>query len=245
MRNTWRKEHAPGRDRLQIIPMKGKILIADDETRIRILVSDFLEAEGYEVIAAKDGQEALDLFYQHKDCKLIILDVMMPHYDGFEVAKELRPLTDTPILMLTAKTSDQDELQGFNLGVDDYIRKPFSPKILVARVNALFSRVYGNKASFEKGRLHIDVDQHLVFLDDTTIDLSQTEFQLLLYLVENEGIVLSRDQILYKVWGFDYDGTERTVDTHMNRLRKKLEQVTDYIQTVRGAGYRFEVIEKN
>ncbi len=221
--------------------MKSKILIADDETRIRVLVSDFLEAEGYEVITAANGQEALDLFYKHRDCKLIILDVMMPFYDGFEVAKELLPLTDAPILMLTAKTSDQDELRGFNLGIDDYIRKPFSPKILVARVNALFSRVYGNNTTLIKGRLHIDVDQRIVYLDDMAIDLSQTEFQLLLYLAENEGIVLSRDQILYKVWGFDYDGTQRTVDTHMNRLRKKLEKVTSYIQTVRGIGYRFEV----
>lgn len=221
--------------------MKGKILIADDETRIRILVSDFLEAEGYEVITAKDGQEALDLFYANKDCKLIILDVMMPYFDGFEVAAEIRPLTDTPILMLTARTAETDELRGFNLGVDDYVRKPFSPSILVARVNALFTRVYGNSNEMDKGLIHFQIDQQRISIAGQTNELSQTEFQLLYYLAENEGIVLSRDQILYKVWGFDYEGTERTVDTHMNRLRNKLGKATDYIQTVRGAGYRFEV----
>lgn len=221
--------------------MKGKILIADDETRIRILVSDFLEAEGYEIITAKDGQEALDMFYEHKDCKLIILDVMMPFYDGFQVAEEIRPLTDTPILMLTARTAETDELRGFKLGVDDYVRKPFSPTILVARVNALFSRVYGNSRELDKGMIHFQLDQKRIQVDDAAVDLSTTEFQLLYYLAENEGIILSRDQILYKVWGFDYEGTERTVDTHMNRLRNKLGKATEYIQTVRGAGYRFEV----
>ncbi|MDH8678108.1 response regulator transcription factor [Fusibacter bizertensis] len=221
--------------------MKGKILIADDETRIRILVSDFLEAEGYDVITAKDGQEALDLFYAHKDCKLIILDVMMPFYDGFQVVEEIRPLTDTPILMLTAKSTDQDELTGFKLGVDDYVRKPFSPTILVARVNALFSRVYGDYETLEKGIIHFLLKQKKITIENQDIELSHTEFQLLYYLAENEGIVLSRDQILYKVWGFNYEGTERTVDTHMNRLRNKLGKAMEYIQTVRGMGYRFEV----
>ncbi len=221
--------------------MKKKILIADDESRIRILVTDFLESEGYEVISASDGKQALDLFYENEDCKLMILDVMMPYYDGFQIVKEIRSLTKIPILMLTARTSDYDELQGFHLGVDDYIRKPFSPKILVARINALFDRTYGEYKLIEKGRLQIQISRHLVIIDHETINLSQTEFQLLLYLVENEGIVLSREQILYKVWGLDYDGTERTVDTHMNRLRNKLEQVSSYIQTIRGFGYRFEV----
>jgi DNA-binding response OmpR family regulator len=222
--------------------MKGKILLADDETRIRILVSDFLEAEGYEVITAKDGHEALDLFYQHKDVKLVILDVMMPFYDGFQVAREIRPLSNTPILMLTAKTSEIDELKGFTLGVDDYIRKPFSPSILVARINALFTRVYGHSEEIRKGCIQLDLTKHQVKIDDKCVDLSQTEFDLLLYLAENEGIVLSRDQILYKVWGFDYEGTERTVDTHMNRLRNKLGTACDYVRTVRGFGYKFEVI---
>lgn len=222
--------------------MKGKILIADDEARIRILVSDFLENEGYEVIEAKDGQEALDLFYQHQDCQLIILDVMMPFYDGFDVVKEIRPLTDTPILMLTARTAENDELRGFNLGVDDYVRKPFSPTILVARVNALFSRVYGQAQELTKGIIHFELDKHLVFIDHQLTELSQTEFQLLRYLAENESIVLTRDQILYKVWGYDYEGTSRTVDTHMNRLRNKLGPATEYIQTVRGIGYKFQVM---
>lgn len=222
--------------------MKGKILIADDETRIRILISDFLEAEGYQVINAKDGQEALDLFYKHKDLKLIILDVMMPFYDGFEVLEEIRPLTTRPILMLTAKTAETDELKGFKLGVDDYVRKPFSPSILVARVNALFTRVYGNSQEITKGVISFFVDQHKVTIDDKTIEFSQTEFQLLYYMAENEGMVLSRDQILYKIWGFDYEGTERTVDTHMNRIRNKMGIASDYIKTVRGFGYKFEVI---
>ena len=221
--------------------MKGKILIADDETRIRILVSDFLEAEGYNVVAAKDGQEALDLFYTHKDCKLIILDVMMPFYDGFQVVEEIRPLTDSPILMLTARATDNDEIKGFTLGVDDYIRKPFSPTILVARVNALFSRVYGNSETLEKGVICFLIKQNKITVDGQGVELSTTEYQLLYYLAENEGIVLSRDQILYKVWGFDYEGTARTVDTHMNRLRNKLGKAMEYIQTVRGMGYRFEV----
>lgn len=222
--------------------MKGKILIADDETRIRILVSDFLEEEGYEVISAKDGQEALDLFYKHKDCKLIILDVMMPFYDGFQVAKEIRPLTKTPILMLTARTAEADELKGFTLGVDDYVRKPFSPTILVARVNALFSRVYGDSQELVKGIINFNLAKHTVAIDGSPIELSQTEFQLLYYMAENEGIVLNRDQILYKVWGFDYEGTARTVDTHMNRLRNKLGPAMEYVKTVRGFGYKFEVI---
>jgi DNA-binding response OmpR family regulator len=222
--------------------MKGKILIADDETRIRILISDFLEVEGYEVITAKDGQEALDQFYRHKDLKLIILDVMMPFYDGFEVLEEIRPLTATPILMLTAKTAETDELKGFKLGVDDYVRKPFSPSILVARVNALFTRVYGNNEEITKGDITFFLDQHKVVMNDETIDFSQTEFQLLFYMAENEGMVLSRDQILYKIWGFDYEGTERTVDTHMNRIRNKLGSATEYIKTVRGYGYKFEVV---
>lgn len=224
--------------------MNGKILIADDESRIRILVSDFLEAEGYEVITANDGQEALDLFYENKDCKLIILDVMMPHYDGFEIVEEIRPLTKVPILMLTARTAETDEIRGFKLGVDDYVRKPFSPTVLVARVNTLFTRIYGDSQTMTKGLIEMALDRHVITVDGDTTELSQTEFQLLQYLAENEGIVLSREQILYKVWGFDYEGTERTVDTHMNRLRNKLGKATDYIQTVRGFGYRFEVTGK-
>lgn len=222
--------------------MKGKILIADDETRIRILVGDFLEAEGYQVISAKDGQEALDLYYEHTDCKLIILDVMMPYYDGFEIVEEIRPLTKTPILMLTARTAETDELRGFQLGVDDYVRKPFSPTILVARVNTLFSRVYGDSNEMEKGMVRFELDHHKVTIDHEPVDLSQTEYNLLHYMAENEGIVLSREQILYKVWGFDYEGTERTVDTHMNRLRNKLGKAMGYLKTVRGYGYQFEVI---
>lgn len=223
--------------------MKGKILVADDESRFRLLIRDFLENDGYEVITAKDGQEALELFYAHKDCQLIILDVMMPFYDGFQVVEEIRPLTKTPILMLTARTAEADELRGFTLGVDDYVRKPFSPTILVARVNTLFTRVYGDSQELSRGLISLQLDQHEVTVDTVPINLSQNEFQLLYYLAENEGIVLSRDQILYKVWGFDYEGTERTVDTHMNRLRNKLGPAMDYIKTVRGFGYKFEVIQ--
>lgn len=221
--------------------MNGKILIADDETRIRILVSDFLESEGYEVITAKDGQDALDKIYANKDLKLIILDVMMPFYDGFQIVEEVRPLIKAPILMLTARTAETDELKGFTLGVDDYVRKPFSPSILVARVNSLFTRVYGTSNEIRKGILTISLEHHHVSIHETPLDLSHTEFQLLCYLAENEGIALSRDQILYKVWGYDYEGTERTVDTHMNRLRNKLNDATNYIKTVRGFGYKFEV----
>lgn len=222
--------------------MKGKILIADDEPRIRILIVDFLEAEGYEVITAKDGQEALDQFYGNKDIKLIILDIMMPFYDGFQVLEEIRPLTDIPVLMLTAKTAETDELKGFKLGVDDYVRKPFSPSIIVARINALFTRVYGNSNKLTKGAIIFFIDEHKLLVNHEEIEFSQTEFQLLYYMAENEGMVLSRDRILYKIWGFDYEGTERTVDTHMNRIRKKLGIATDYIKTVRGYGYKFEVI---
>lgn len=233
---------APGnRKREKGSRMKGKILIADDEARIRILVRDFLEADGYTVITAKDGKEALAQFYRHQDCQLIILDVMMPFSDGFQVLEEIRPLTRVPVLMLTAKTSEIDELQGFHLGVDDYVRKPFSPTILVARINALFSRVYGSNQAFTKGRIHFQLDQHQITVDGNPVNLSRTEFQLLHYLAENEGIVLSREQLLYKVWGYDYEGTERTVDTHLNRLRNKLEGTKEYIQTVRSIGYKFEV----
>lgn len=220
--------------------MNGKILIADDENRIRILVRDFLEEAGYEVIEAKDGQEALDLFYDNRDTKLVILDVMMPFYDGFEVAEELKQQTKVPVLMLTARNAETDELKGFTIGVDDYVRKPFSPTILVARVNALFARVYGTGDEVEKGLIRLSLSGHSVSVGGAGISLSQREYELLHYLMENEGMVLSRDQILYKVWGYDYEGTARTVDTHMNRLRNKIGIAGTYIRTVRGFGYKFE-----
>lgn len=223
--------------------MKGKILIADDESKMRLLVSDFLEDEGYEVLQAKDGEIALDLIYKNPDIQLIILDIMMPKVDGFEVAEEIKDLMSIPILMLTARTAEKDELRGFKLGIDDYIRKPFSPGVLVARVNALFTRVYGNSTVIEKGMLTFLLDNHTVLLNNEPLNFSQREFSLLYYLAENNGIILSREQIIYKVWGYDYQGTDRTIDTHMNRIRIKLGDASKYVMTVRGLGYKFEVIE--
>ncbi len=221
--------------------MTYKILIADDEERIRILVADFLKREDYIIIEAKDGQEAIDLFYEDPSIHLLILDVMMPYFNGYEVLSEVRKLSSVPVIMLTAKNSEQDELKGFNEGADEYITKPFRPSILVARVKSILSRVYGNNEAVSFGCLKIDQQKHHVSVNDLTITLSQTEYNLLLYLVGNLGNVLNRDQILNNVWGYDYYGTSRTVDTHMNRLRDKLLEAGSYIQTVRGYGYKFEV----
>lgn len=223
--------------------MGKRILIADDESRMRILVSDFLKHEGYEIIEAKDGREALDLFIEEPSIHLVILDIMMPHMNGLEVCEEIRKVSHVPIIMLTAKTSERDELIGFNKGVDEYITKPFSPSILVARVNALIKRSYGEATFIEKGRLFIDSEQHEVRVLDEVIELSQTEYKLLFFLMENDNKVLSRDQILNYVWGYDYCGTDRTVDTHMNRLRTKLKEAGIYVKTIRGYGYKFEVTE--
>jgi two-component system response regulator ResD len=219
-----------------------KILIADDEARMRKLVSDFLKKEGYEVVEADDGKQALQLFNDTPDFKLVILDVMMPGYDGWTVCREIRKNSPVPIIMLTARSEENDELFGFDLGADEYITKPFSPMILVARVQALIRRV-GNGAKCTKvyNGMEIDESGRVVRIDDEKIDLSPKEFELLVYLAMNEGIALSREQILNSVWDYDYFGDARTVDTHIKKLRLKLGGKADCIQTVRGLGYKFEV----
>jgi DNA-binding response OmpR family regulator len=223
--------------------MKKKILIADDEIRMRILISDFLINEGYDIIEAADGKEALDKFVNEPTIHLVILDIMMPFLTGWEVCAHIRKISKVPVIMLTAKNAENDELYGFKKGTDEYIKKPFSPSILVARVNALIDRTYGDRSILISGPLRIDTDKHIVKVHGDIIDLSTTEYKLLLYMIDNEGNVLSREQLITKVWGYDYDGTDRTVDTHMNRLRMKLKEYGNYIKTVRGYGYKFEVIE--
>ncbi len=222
---------------------KIRILIADDESRMRKLVSDFLIKEGYEVTEASDGNEALDRFYEDKGISLIILDVMMPGVDGFEVCREIRSQSQVPIIMLTAKGDERDELQGFNLGVDEYISKPFSPKILVARVNALLRR--SNKLDVEEkleaGGIVLDKTAHTVTIDGKAVELSFKEFELLTYFMENQSVALSREKILNNVWNYDYFGDARTIDTHVKKLRSKIGDKGDYIKTIWGMGYKFEV----
>lgn len=223
--------------------MNKKILIAEDEIRMRILVSDFLTMENYDILEAEDGRQAINIFMKNPDIHLVILDVMMPYYNGWEVCQEIRNVSNVPIIMLTAKNKEPDELNGFKFGADEYITKPFSPSIFVARVNALIKRTYCNLDQDEiiKGCLSINVNQHKVIMNKTPIELSQTEYNLLLYLIQNEGQVFTRDQLLNGVWGYDYQGTDRTIDTHINRLRIKLKECGHYIQTIRGYGYKFEV----
>ena len=220
-----------------------KILVVDDESRMRKLVKDFLEREGHIIIEAADGMEAMDIFYENKDIALIILDVMMPRMDGWQVCREVRALSQVPIIMLTARGEERDELQGFELGVDEYISKPFSPKILVARVNAILKR--GRAAASEDlidaGVIVIDKAAHLVKIDDVPIDLSVKEFELLTYFVENQKMALSREKILNNVWDYDYFGDARTIDTHVKKLRSKLGEKGNYIKTIWGMGYKFEV----
>ncbi|MFA9423532.1 MAG: response regulator transcription factor [Sedimentibacter sp.] len=223
--------------------MKKKILIADDEMRMRVLISDFLINEGYEIIEAADGNEALEKFTKEPTIHLVILDIMMPYLTGWEVCEEIRKISKVPIIMLTAKNAENDELYGFKKGTDEYIKKPFSPSILVARVNALMERTYGDNSLLIKALIAIDTEKHIVKCDGEIIDLSITEYKLLLYMIDNEDNVLSREQLISKVWGYDYDGTDRTVDTHINRLRIKLKESGNYIKTVRGYGYKFEVTE--
>jgi len=226
-----------------VVDMSGvKILLVDDELRMRKLVSDFLKRNGYAVSEAEDGKRALELFYSTPDIKLVILDVMMPELDGWSVCSEIRKSSSVPVIILTARSEEADELFGFDLGADEYITKPFSPMILMARVQALLRRtVNGTKniKSFEG--LEIDETGREVKVDGESIDLSPKEFELLLYLANNQGIALSRDQILNSVWDYDYFGDERTVDTHIKKLRLKLGEKGDYIQTIRGLGYKFEV----
>lgn len=223
---------------------KVKILVVDDEPRMRKLVRDFLVKKDYEVIEAGDGEEALDVFYAQKNIALIILDVMMPKMNGWEVCREIRDSSKVPIIMLTAKGDESDELLGFELGVDEYISKPFSPKILVARVEAILRRT--NQLSMddliEKGGILLDKSAHTVTIDGgQPIDMSFKEFELLSYFMENEGIALSREKILNHVWNYDYFGDARTIDTHVKKLRSKLGQKGEYIKTIWGMGYKFEV----
>lgn len=222
---------------------KMKILVVDDESRMRKLVHDFLARNNYDVIEAANGEEALDIFYEDKDIALIILDVMMPKMDGWEVCAEIRRNSKVPIIMLTAKGEERDELQGFELGVDEYISKPFSPKILTARVDAIIRRVYSKDAGeiIEIGGIEMDKSAHVVKIDGQKIDLSFKEFELLEYFIDNRGIALSREKILNNVWNYDYFGDARTIDTHVKKLRKKMGEKGEYIKTIWGMGYKFEV----
>ena len=224
---------------------KIKILVVDDESRMRKLVKDFLGREGYQVLEAGDGMEAMEVFYDEKDIALIILDVMMPRMDGWQVCREVRQSSKVPIIMLTARSEERDELQGFALGVDEYISKPFSPKILVARVNAILRRanVLGGGDEIDAGVIVIDKAAHQVKIDGKEIELSFKEFELLSYFVENQGIALSREKILNNVWDYDYFGDARTIDTHVKKLRSKLGEKGNYIKTIWGMGYKFEVDE--
>ena len=218
-----------------------KVLVVDDESRMRKLVKDFLTIKGFQVIEAGDGEEAVDIFFEQKDIALIILDVMMPKMDGWEVCKAIRQYSQVPIIMLTARGEERDELQGFNLGVDEYISKPFSPKILVARVEAILRRsnAIANNVVRVDG-IEINKEAHQVKIDGAPIELSFKEFELLSYFVENQGIALSREKILNNVWNYDYFGDARTIDTHVKKLRSKMGAKGDYIKTIWGMGYKFE-----
>lgn len=222
---------------------KIKILVVDDESRMRKLVRDFLEREGFLVLEAGDGLEAMDIFYEDKDISLIILDVMMPRMDGWQVCREVRETSKVPVIMLTARSEERDELQGFELGVDEYISKPFSPKILVARVEAILRRsnILNTEEAMDVGGIVIDKAAHQVTIDGKGIELSFKEFELLSFFVENQGIALSREKILNNVWNYDYFGDARTIDTHVKKLRSKLGDKGNYIKTIWGMGYKFEV----
>ena len=226
---------------------KNKILVADDESRMRKLIKDYLVREDYEVIEAENGEQALDIFYMDSEISLIILDVMMPKVDGFAVLKEIRETSSIPVLMLTAKGEENDVLNGFELGADEYINKPFSPKILMARVNAVLRRSTDDsigKKVVEAGGIQLDVDAHVATNDGKQVELSVKEFELLYYFINNEGIALSREKILNHVWDYDYFGDARTIDTHVKKLRSKLDDKGNYIKTIWGMGYKFEVDAK-
>lgn len=222
---------------------KGKILVVDDESRMRKLVKDFLTREGYIVREAGDGMEAMDMFYKDKDIVLLILDIMMPKMDGWQVCREIREHSKVPIIMLTARAEERDELQGFELGIDEYISKPFSPKILMARVEAILRRTQGadTAETMDAGGIVIDKAAHIVKIDNQTVDLSYKEFELLSYFVENQGLALSREKILNNVWNYDYFGDARTIDTHVKKLRSKMGVKGEFIKTIWGMGYKFEV----
>lgn len=223
---------------------KIKILVVDDESRMRKLVRDFLVRKDYDVLEAGDGEEALDIFYKDKEVALIILDVMMPKMNGWEVVREVRENSKVPIIMLTAKDDESDELMGFDLGVDEYIAKPFSPKILVARVEAILRRTGRSESEetlLEMGGIVLDKSAHQVTIGGKPVELSYKEFELLNYFMENAGIALSRERILDAVWNYDYFGDARTIDTHVKKLRSKMGEKGDYIKTIWGMGYKFEI----
>lgn len=220
-----------------------KVLVVDDEARMRKLVRDFLTVKGFYVLEAENGEQAVDLFFKQKDIALIILDVMMPKMNGWEVCREIRESSKVPIIMLTAKSDESDELMGFELGVDEYISKPFSPKILVARVEAILRRTnqLNMEGSLNVGGICLDKNAHTVTIDGKNIEMSFKEFELLTYFMENVGIALSREKILNHVWNYDYFGDARTIDTHVKKLRSKLGDKGEYIKTIWGMGYKFEV----
>ncbi len=225
---------------------KTKILVADDESRMRKLIKDYLVRENYDVVEAENGEQALDIFYMDSDIKLLILDVMMPKIDGFSVLKEVREVSKVPVIMLTAKGEESDVLNGFELGADEYINKPFSPKILMARVSAVLRRTADEtegKTIVEAGGIVLDIDAHVATNEGKPMDLSVKEFELLHYFITNEGMALSREKILNHVWDYDYFGDARTIDTHVKKLRNKLDNKGAYIKTIWGMGYKFEVDE--
>ena len=223
-----------------------KVLVVDDESRMRKLVKDFLIRKDYTVLEAADGEEAVDIFLENKDISLIILDVMMPKMDGWQACKEIRAFSEVPIIMLTAKSDERDELLGFELGVDEYISKPFSPKILVARVEAILRRTSGvsQEELLIAGDIELDIAAHTVKVKGKNIELSFKEFELLNYFVVNQGVALSREKILNNVWNYDYFGDARTIDTHVKKLRSKLGDCGDYIKTIWGMGYKFNIEEE-
>ena len=219
-----------------------KILVVDDESRMRKLVRDFLVKSGYDVLEAGDGEQALEIFFSEKDIALVVLDVMMPKMDGWQVCREIRAYSKVPIIMLTARADERDELQGFQLGVDEYVTKPFSPKILVARIEAILRRT--NQAVREEvlscGGILLDKAAHQVLIDGVSVELSYKEFELLAYFMENRGIALSRERILNHVWNYDYFGDARTIDTHVKKLRSKMGEKGELIKTIWGMGYKLE-----
>ncbi len=223
--------------------MDKYILIVDDESRMRKLLKDFLSAKGYHILEAEDGERALEVFEENRNkVKLVLLDVMMPKLDGWSVLRKIRQESNLPVIMLTARGEEQDELFGFELGVDEYISKPFSPKILVARVEAILKRVYGDaKQVKDYDGITIDQEGRTVKVDGKQIEMSLREYELLKYLVDNQNIALSRDKILNNVWNYDYYGDSRTIDSHIKKIRHKLGKKGKYIETMRGVGYKFEV----
>lgn len=223
------------------------VLVVDDESRMRMLVKDFLRKKDYNVIEAGDGEEAIEIFFSRNDISLVILDVMMPRMDGWETCREIRKFSKVPIIMLTAKSEEADELLGFELGVDEYISKPFSPKILVARVDAILRRTnsLSDDEVINAGKILVDKQAHIVKIDGTEVELSFKEFELLSYFIANSGIALSREKILNNVWNYDYFGDARTIDTHVKKLRSKMGVCSNYIKTIWGMGYKFEVDDEN